>query len=150
MPQSYCRLLYHIVFSTKNRRPDIQGELTARLHAYLGGAIRDMGGTAIIVNGTEDHIHVLASLRQDKTIADTIRTVKANSSGWIHRTFPERADFAWQAGYGAFTVSESQSDIVKRYIERQEEHHHKMTFKEEFTALLDAHGIAYQEAHLWT
>lgn len=102
-----------------------------------------------MVNGTEDHIHILAKLRQDKALSDVLRAIKANSSGWIHKTFPGLSAFAWQKGYGAFTVSTSQIEKAQRYIENQATHHQKVSFKEEYVALLKAHGIEYDERYLW-
>lgn len=119
-----------------------------RIHKYLGGAIRGEGGIALIVNGTADHVHILAKLRQDKAVSKPIGEVKANSSGWISRTFKEAAGFAWQEGYGAFTVSESQAPKVRRYIERQEEHHQRISFLEEFKVILRAHGLPFDERYL--
>ena len=148
MSSSYCNLLYHIVFSTKGREPWLTAAIRFRVHQYLGGAIRDEKGIALIVNGTADHVHVLAKLRQDKAISKTIGEVKANSSGWIARTFKDAASFAWQEGYGAFTVSESQVPKVRRYIERQEEHHRTVSFLEELKVLLKAHGLPFDERYL--
>jgi len=119
-----------------------------RIHEYLGGAIRGEGGIALIVNGTADHVHLLAKLRQDKAISKLIGEVKANSSGWISRTFKEAAEFAWQEGYGAFTVSESQVPKVRRYIERQEERHRSISFLEEFKVILQAHDLPFDERYL--
>jgi len=149
MPQSYCSLLYHIVFSTKDRQGSLVLDVQDRVHAYLGGAIRDEGGVAIVVNGTDDHVHILAQLRQDKSVADVLRSIKANSSGWIHRTFNRMQQFGWQNGYGAFTVSRSHIDRVRGYIQRQEAHHKTRSFQEEFVALLKAHGIEYDPTYLW-
>jgi putative transposase len=148
MSSSYCNLLYHIVFSTKRREPWLMPEIRARTHRYLGGAIRDEEGIAMIVNGTADHVHILAKLRQDKAISKLIGELKANSSGWISRTFEGDAGFAWQEGYGAFTVSESMAPKVHRYIERQEEHHRSVSFLEEFKVLLKAHGLPFDERYL--
>ncbi len=149
MSSSHCNLLYHIVFSTKGREPWLTPEIRPRTHQYLGGAIRNEGGIALIVNGTTDHVHVLAKLRQDKAISKLIGELKANSSGWISRTFKEAAaGFQWQEGYGAFTVSESQLPKVHRYIERQEEHHRSVSFLEEFKTLLKAHGLTFDERYL--
>src|SRR5262245_15493691 len=120
MAHSYTQLYYHIVYSTKARNPWLVAEVRARVHAYLGGAIRDEGGSALAVGGVEDHVHILARLRQDKTVSAVVGAIKANSSGWIHREFPELATFAWQEGYSAFTVSKSVTDRVCRYIARQE------------------------------
>ena len=149
MGHSYTNLLYHIVFSTKDRRVWLDEETSPRLYDYLGGAIRSEGGIAIIINGCNDHVHILAKLRQDKAVADVLRSMKANSSAWIHRTFSRSADFAWQGGYGAFTVSESQVEKVRQYIANQQTHHQRVSFREEFIALLSAHGIEYDERYLW-
>jgi putative transposase len=149
MSQSYCNLLYHLVFSTKGRRRWLGDGMRARVHSYLGGAVRDEGGVALVVNGTSDHVHILGRLRQDKAISAVLRDIKSNSSGWLHRTFPEVSLFAWQGGYGAFTVSASQVEKTRRYILDQEEHHKTQTFEEEFIALLKAHGIEYDERYIW-
>jgi putative transposase len=148
MSSSYCNLLYHIVFSTKRREPWLTSTIRPRIHQYLGGAVREEKGIAMIVNGTADHIHILAKLRQDKAIAKLIGELKANSSGWISRTFEDCAGFAWQEGYGAFTVRGSQLSKVYRYIERQEEHHRRVSFLEEFKILLKAHDLPFDERYL--
>lgn len=148
MSSSHCNLLYHIVFATKGREPWLTVAIRPRVHQYLGGAIRSGKGIALIVNGTADHVHVLAKLRQDKAISKLVGEMKANSSGWISRTFNEAAGFAWQEGYGAFTVSESQAPKVRRYIERQEQHHRRVSFLEELKVLLKAHGLPFDERYL--
>jgi putative transposase len=119
-----------------------------RIHEYLGGAIRGEAGIALIVNGTADHVHILAKLRQDKAVSKVVGELKANSSGWISKTLPDATGFAWQEGYGAFTVSESQVPKVRRYIEKQEEHHRTVSFLEEFKAILRAHGLPFDERYL--
>jgi len=149
MPQSYVNLIYHIVFSTKDREPMISDAYQTRLHEYLGGIIRGQGGIALIINGTADHVHLLAKLRQDKALSDMIRDFKANASGWMHKVFPEPQDFAWQNGYGAFTVSASQTERVRSYIANQQMHHQKRSFKDEFMALLQANEIEFDEKYLW-
>jgi putative transposase len=149
MAHSYTCLLYHLVFSTKDREPWLQAELRPRLWEYLSGAIRSEGGFCLIANGVSDHVHLLARLRQDKAISEVLRSIKANSSGWIHDAFPKLRGFHWQEGYGAFTVSKSQMEAVRRYIAGQEAHHRKVTFQEEFLALLKAHEIEYDERYLW-
>ena len=148
MSSSYCNLLYHIVFSAKDREPWMETSIRSRIHEYLGGAIRAEGGTALIVNGPADHVHIFAKLRQDKALSKLIGELKANSSGWISRTFETPARFAWQEGYGAFTVSESQVPKVRSYIERQEEHHRTVSFLEEFKVILRAHGLPFDERYL--
>jgi putative transposase len=149
MAHSYTNLLYHIVFSTKERRPWIGADIADKLHAYLGGGVRSEGGTALIVNGQPDHIHILARMRQDKSLSELLRGIKANSSKWIHESFPSHQAFVWQAGYSAFTVSQSQLERVRTYIANQPEHHRRRTFEEELTALLRAHGIAFDPQHVW-
>jgi putative transposase len=148
MSSSYCNLLYHIIFSTKRREPWLTAKIRSRTHEYLGGAIRNEEGIAMIINGTADHVHILAKLRQDKAISKLIGELKANSSGWISRTFEDCAGFAWQEGYGAFTVSRSQLPKVHRYIEKQEEHHRRVSFLEEFKILLKAHDLPFDERYL--
>jgi REP element-mobilizing transposase RayT len=148
MSSSFCNLLYHIVFSTKDREPWMAASIRSRIHEYLGGAIRGEGGVALIVNGTADHVHILARLRQDKAVSKLVGEIKANSSGWISRTFSDATGFAWQEGYGAFTVSESQVPRVRRYIERQEEHHRTVSFLEEFKVILRAHDLRFDERYL--
>ena len=149
MAHSYTNLLYHIVFATKDRCPCIESPIAGRLHAYLAGGIRAEGGTPIIINGTADHVHMLARLRQDKALSEVLRGIKAHSSKWVHDTFPSHPQFAWQRGYGAFTVSESQGERVRSYIADQERHHRRTTFEDEFLALLNAHGIAFDPDYIW-
>ncbi len=142
MAQSYTNLIYHIVFSTKNREPLIVEPMKSRLYEYIGGTIRKLGGISLAINGMSDHVHVLAKLRPYKSVSDVLRDLKANSSGWMHNVFPETKDFSWQNGYGAFTVSSSQVDKVKYYIANQEEHHRKHgKFRDEFIKLLIANEI---------
>jgi len=120
-----------------------------RLFPFIGGGIRDEGGTALIVNGIEDHVYILARLRADKAVSDVIRNIKSISSGWIHKEFPSLSAFAWQRGYGAFSVSASQVERVRLYVANQEEHHRLQSFQEEFIALLRAHDIEFDERYLW-
>lgn len=149
MPQSYVNLLYHIVFSTKDREPLITAAHQSRLYEYIGGIVRQQGGIALAINGMEDHVHLFAKLRQDKALSDMIRDFKAHSSGWMHKVFPDLKDFTWQNGYGAFTVSASQAGSVKRYIEEQQVRHQQRTFKDEFIGFLRANEIEFDERHLW-
>lgn len=149
MPQSYTCLHYHLVFSTKNREPTITPEIQSRLWEYLGGVVRGGKGIPIQIGETPDHVHLLVTLRQETSITDFMRELKAASSRWIHDTIPAASHFAWQAGYGAFTISHSAVDSVKQYIANQEEHHKKLTFQEEFRALLQRHGISFDERYLW-
>ena len=145
MSDSYTNLLYHIVFSTKDRRPLITAERELRLYDYIGGAIRGMGGISLELNGAEDHVHILAKLRPDRALSDVLRDLKANATGWMHEVFPTLKQFSWQRGYGAFTVSHSNVDEVRQYIARQKEHHRKTSFREEFIDFLKTNGIRYDE-----
>ena len=149
MPQSFAALYCHIIFSTKHREPLISRELQPRLFAYVGGGLRDEGNALLAAGGMPDHVHLLASLSRQTSVAEVVRLVKANSSGWVHQTFPDLRGFAWQNGYGAFSVSASALPAVKRYLAGQEEHHRRRTFQEEFVEFLKRHEIEYDERHLW-
>jgi REP element-mobilizing transposase RayT len=149
MPQSFATLLVHAVFSTKDRQPILASDLTARLFPYMGGIVREMKGTALTINGTNDHVHLLLQIPTAVAVAEMLRVVKTNSSRWVHEQFPEHARFAWQGGYGAFTVSHSRADAVSHYIATQKEHHRKVSFQEEFLALLNKHGISCDPSDLW-
>ena len=148
MSSSYANLLYHIIFSTKERQPIITEAYQARLYEYIGGTIRGLGGISLGINGTEDHVHLLAKLQPDKSVSDVLRDLKANASGWMHDVFPDAQDFAWQRGYGAFTVSQSNVQAVQEYIARQQEHHRKQSFRDEFIGFLQANGIEYDERYI--
>jgi REP element-mobilizing transposase RayT len=145
MSDSYTNLLYHIVFSTKDRRPLITPDHEVRLYDYLGGTIRTLGGISLELNGTQDHVHLLAKLRPDCALSDVLRDLKANATGWMHDVFPALKNFSWQRGYGAFTVSQSNVQAVRQYIARQKEHHQKISFRDEFIKFLRENGIEYHE-----
>jgi len=148
MAQSFTNLIYHIVFSSKDRQPLITDACQSRLYEYIGGTIRGLGGISLAINGTEDHVHLLAKLRPDKALSDVLRDLKAYASGWMHEVFPDLKDFSWQRGYGAFTVSQSNVEKVRDYIVRQKEHHKKISFRDEFIEFLEANGIEYDERYL--
>ena len=148
MSDSYTNLLYHIVFSTKERRPLITPEFEPRLYEYIGGTIRALGGISLELNGTEDHVHLLAKMRPDRALSDVLRKLKANATGWMHDVFPAVKDFSWQRGYGAFTVSQSNVEEVRGYIRRQKEHHARISFRDEFIQFLKANGIEYDERYV--
>jgi REP element-mobilizing transposase RayT len=149
MGHSDANLLYHIVFSTKNRHPWLEATLTPRLFEYMGGVVRAEGGILLAINGMPDHNHILAKLRQDQAVSEVVRAIKANSSGWVHRTFPDLESFHWQTGYGVFSVSHSQVKTVRQYIANQETHHATMTFQDEFRKFLRKHGIEFDEQDVW-
>ncbi len=149
MAGTFTQLLYHFVFSTKNRVPVIATTFRAELHAYMGGIIKENHGVLLEAGGMPDHVHLLARLHQDTAPSEVMRLVKANSSKWINeeRKLPER--FEWQGGYGAFTVSKSAEIEVAKYIRNQEEHHRKLTFQDEFLLFLKKHGIEYDPTYSW-
>ncbi len=149
MAQPLTKLLSHIVFSTKERRALIDAESLPRLHAYLGGIVRAAGGVAIAVGGIADHVHLLVGLPPTVCVADMVRILKANSSKWMHEARGRKL-FSWQAGYGAFSVSESNVQTVIRYIREQERHHLKISFQQEFLLHLKKHGVAYDERYIWS
>ncbi len=148
MPGTFTQLLYHIVFATKRRAPLITAEIQPRLYAYMGGIIRADGGICHQIGGVADHVHLLVTWRTDESLSSLLRTLKARSSTWVHETFPHLRSFYWQDGYGAFTVSSSQSDKLATYIRNQEKHHSKLAFDEELERLLKAHGVAYDPRYL--
>ena len=149
MPATFSKILLHLIFSTKNRALTIKPDLHDRLYAFFGGIVRDERGTSLCTGGTPDHVHLLVRWRTDAPIADLLRNVKSRSSKWMHETFPEQRDFAWQAGYAVFTVSQSQSEHVRQYIAEQQEHHRGKSFQEEFIEFLKAHEIEYDERYIW-
>ena len=149
MGSTYTCLHYHIVFSTKHRAQLITPEVTERLYSYIGAIIGKRDGTLHAGGGTPDHLHLLVSLHQSTPISELLRLIKANSSKWIHETFPRCRSFAWQDGYAAFTVSHSNIEAVREYIAKQAEHHRTMTFQDEFRAMLKRHGVAYDERYIW-
>lgn len=148
MPGTYTRLLYHIVFSTKNRKQLIAPDVQPRLHEYMGGIVRAMDGTALMIGGVDDHVHMLVRWRTDESLATLLRTVKSRSSAWVHETFDELRTFAWQEGYAAFTVSQSQAAAVAGYIAGQVEHHRERSFEEELREFLQRHEVEFDERYL--
>jgi REP element-mobilizing transposase RayT len=148
MSSTHLSLHVHIVFSTKNRFPFIIDEWRERLHSFLGGAIRTAACIPEAVGGTNDHVHVLIGIRATHRLADVVRDIKHASSKWVHETIGNQK-FAWQDGYGAFTIGASQIDIVKSYIARQPEHHRKRTFQDEYVTFLDRYRVEYDNRFLW-
>ncbi|HEX6961986.1 MAG TPA: IS200/IS605 family transposase [Lacipirellula sp.] len=149
MPQSFASLHVHLVFSTKHRQPFLSDDLRPRLFEYIGGIARQNDGVLVSAGGTEDHVHLLTSLGRSNSVADAVRLIKTNTSGWIHDEFRELREFQWQQGYGAFAVSFSNIDSVKQYLANQEEHHRKRTYQDEFRELLRRHGIDWDERYVW-
>ena len=149
MPQSLARLCVHFVFSTKHREPLLQDSIRKDLHAYMATVLKTMECPAIIINSVEDHIHVLIDLGRTASVSGVMEHVKKTTSKWLKTQSPELRNFAWQAGYGAFAVSESNVPAVRQYIQNQREHHQKHTFQEEYRIFLTKHHIPYDERYLW-
>jgi REP element-mobilizing transposase RayT len=149
MPQSFVCLNCHLIFSTKYREPLLAPDWSPRLYQYIGGTLRAKESVLLAAGGMPDHIHLAVSLARQATIADVMRDIKANSSRWIHETFEKLRGFAWQTGYAAFSVSQSNLAEVKQYIANQSEHHRVRTFQEEFIMFLRRHGVQHDENHVW-
>jgi REP element-mobilizing transposase RayT len=145
---SFVSCLLHCVFAAKDRRPRIKPDLQQRLWEYLGGIAREKKIKALIVGGTEDHVHMLVSLPSVLSVATSVQLLKGNSSKWIHDTFPEHADFQWQEGYGVFSIGISGVEDTEKYIRNQAQHHRKITFREEVESFLKRHGLEYDQAML--
>jgi REP element-mobilizing transposase RayT len=149
MAHSYTNTLVHCVFSTKDRRKLMTADLQARLFPYLAGIAKTHGMTALAVGGVEDHVHLLLSIPSTMPVAKAIQLVKGGSSKWLHDTFPEFGSFAWQAGYGAFSIGIAQVERTKQYIQGQAAHHRNDSFEVEFIRFLKAHGIEYDPQFVW-
>ena len=147
MADSYTSLFYHFVFSTKNRANFIRADIEERIWAYIGGVARKHKMAAIQIGGIEDHVHVL--ILAPTTIApfEIAKYLKGDSSKWIKEEFADLQAFAWQDGYGAFTVSKSNIPAVVEYIQSQRVHHQKKSFQEEYLEFLQKHGVEYNEKH---
>lgn len=148
MPQSLAQIYVHLVFSTKDREPRIVDDVQPRLHAYLAGTLNAIECPALMVGGMPDHVHLLLRLGRTITLSDVVKAAKVESSKWMKEEGGV-AGFAWQAGYGAFSVSASQLEVVAQNIRQQKEHHATRTFQEEFRALLERYQINYNEAYVW-
>src|SRR5580692_6866708 len=137
MPQSLAKILVHTVFSTKDRRPFLRDKvLREELHRYIGGILINLDCQPIITGGAEDHVHLLCALSKTHEAAGIVKQVKRGSSLWLKTKGPQLSDFAWQNGYGMFSIGFSQLEAVRKYIAGQEEHHHKISFQDEFRELL--------------
>jgi REP element-mobilizing transposase RayT len=147
MPSTYLSLHFHLVFSTKHREPSIAAEWRDRLHEYLGGTIRGLGGFPEGIGGTADHVHLLIGLKATHCLADLMRELKKASSVWVHNEIG-LASFAWQEGYAAFTVSSTARPAVRRYIANQEAHHNRQSLRDKLIALLKRAGVAYDPKYL--
>jgi len=149
MSQSLAKNLIHIIFSTKNRKPLIVPPVREELKAYLVGTLGNLDSPSIEANCTTDHVHILCSLSRSMSLAKLLEELKESSSKWIKTKGPEFQDFYWQAGYGAFSVSQSRVEAVRRYIRQQDKHHRSTTFQDEFREFLRKHQIEFDEQYVW-
>jgi len=150
MSQSLVQIYGHIVFSTKNRHPFLaDAAFRGRVHAYLAGILAYIDSPSLLVGGVADHVHLLCRLSKTHCLSDLIRDLKRNSTNWIQQENPDLADFHWQSGYGAFSVSPSHVEPLTKYIANQEEHHRKESFQDEFRRLCKKYGVALDERYVW-
>jgi REP element-mobilizing transposase RayT len=150
MPQSLAKIIVHAVFSTKDRRPFLRDKaLREELHRYLGGILTNLDCQPLIIGGVEDHVHILSILARTCEAAAMVKEVKRNSLLWLKTKSPDLHDFAWQNGYGIFSIGFSQAETVRNYIARQEEHHRKVSFQDEFLEFLKRYDVGYDERYVW-
>jgi REP element-mobilizing transposase RayT len=149
MGHRFTSLFTHLIFSTKDRVPFLDSELAPECWAYIGGIVENIGGRRIEIGGVSDHLHLLLDMPATMALSDCVRTIKANSSKWIHEKWPRRSKFHWQQGYAAFSVSRSAVDRVIRYIRNQEKHHRRVTYQDEVRQFLKQHGMECDERYMW-
>ncbi len=150
MPQSLAQIYLHVVFSTKGRTPFLLDKaLREETHNYLGGTCPNLDSPSVIVGGVEDHIHVLCRLGKTWSVSDLVRELKRESSKWLKEQSPDLANFYWQAGYGAFSVSPREVNTITSYIENQEAHHATESFQDEFRHVLAEYQVDYDERYVW-
>jgi REP element-mobilizing transposase RayT len=147
MPQSLANILIHAIWSTKGRRPLISDNVRAGLHGYMAGVLRNLESPALIINSVTDHVHILCQLSKNVATCKLLEEVKKSSSKWMKEQGV--LDFAWQNGYGVFSVSQSNVGAVRKYIESQAEHHKKRDFKAEFREFCKRHDVAIDERYVW-
>ncbi len=148
MSSTYLSLHYHIVFGTKDRMPLIHPSWRPKLHEYMGGVIKGLGGVPEKIGEVADHVHILVGLKSTHCLADFVRELKKASTSWVHGKTPHGEKFTWQGGYAAFTVSATSLEAVREYIAKQEEHHRVKSFQEEFVGMLEKAGISYDPMYL--
>jgi len=149
MPQSLSNVLVHLIFSTKDRRPLIRDDVREALHGYIVGILENQESPSLRTNSVEDHMHILFVLSKNLALAKVVQEAKQSSSKWIKEQDDAYRDFAWQNGYAAFSVSESQRDVVSEYISHQREHHAKVSFQDELRKFFEKHGVKYDERYVW-
>jgi len=149
MSQSLARIYLHVVFSTKGHQRYLKRDICIELYDYISKVILESGSYVVKIGGCEDHLHVLVDLSKTESLSSLIEIMKKRSSKWIKTKGKFYSDFSWQRGYGGFSISQSNIDIVKKYIDNQEEHHKKVTFKDEFRMLLKKYNVSYDEKYVW-
>ena len=149
MGNSFANIYVHLIFHTKTGGCTIKDDDLPRIFRYIGGVIRGMSGHAFAVGGRPDHIHILTLLPVTIGLADFVRDIKSNTTKWVKNIDPTYKGFAWQEGYGAFSVSESNKEAVIRYIERQKEHHEAHSMQDEYCSFLKKHGVDMNDIHWW-
>ena len=149
MPSTHSGILIHVVFSTKERFKLLHADWRGELFAIIGGIAREHKSRLMKAGGIEDHVHLLLKIHPAFAISDTVKLIKANSSRWINENQKINARFSWQRGYGAFSVSESQVEVVRRYIEKQEEHHQRQSFEDEYKQILRKHQIEFDPRYVF-
>jgi putative transposase len=149
MPQSLAKIYIHLIFSTKNREPLLPDEIRPELHKYMAGILRDLQSPSIEINTEPDHAHVLLTLARTLSISQVVQELKSGSSAWLHKHSVAYANFHWQNGYGAFSVSQSGVVETRAYIRNQREHHRGKTFQEEFREFLRRYEIEFDERYVW-
>jgi putative transposase len=149
MSQSLSSILVHVVFSTKNREPFITPIIEAELHPYMATIFHELKSPSLAIDGTSDHVHMLFSLARVMTVADLVEELKTSTSKWIKTKGKEFRNFPWQRGYGAFSIGQSNVEVLKRYIRNQKAHHRRVTFQDEYRKFLKSYGIDYDERYVW-
>ena len=149
MPQSLSSILIHLAFSTKHREPYITPDIEPELQAYLAAVFRECHSPALTINGTENHVHALFALSRTTTVAELVEEIKKRSSKWAKTKGGLHQNFQWQAGYGAFSIGQSNVEALKRYIAEQKVHHRRKTFEEEYRGFLKKYGVDYDERYVW-
>ncbi len=149
MPQSLARLHIHLIFSTKNRQPLLHDDVRDSLHRYQATVLQNLDCPPVLINSVADHVHILFELARTVAVANAVEQVKKTSSKWIKTQGAEFARFAWQAGYGAFAVSQSNVTAVRQYIANQQRHHRKKSFEDEYRAFLQRHNVPFDENYVW-
>lgn len=149
MPQSLSNILVHLVFSTKDRHSYLTPDIRTDLYPYVGGILRNLGVPLLQIGGVDDHVHLLLQLPRTMTVAQLVQEAKTSTSKWLKTKGPAFTNFSWQAGYAAFSVSPSDADAASRYIQTQEDHHRKVSFQDEFRALMREAGISIDEQYVW-